>query len=635
MTEQEIELVAHNISVLFEHECLNQASFDLACAHLNWPNKSEFDMTSPYISKFIFLSMVAKANLNQPPECHLSHYGKLLEAFKRLSGFDDEHLFDAGWAPPFPNLITQQRLDQCIKHSSAADDLARIISRLDHAALLTPANEAFALNYLSKMGDSMFGTLTYQLCSISQKETIAIWQQAKHQFQWALNREQTVKQRQASNLEKITANKQLFEKQYADHQTQPNDLTFFKTEYQKYQNKEKLFNIIESYVKDGYFFAEQLHSLHSYMIHFIEHDSSKNLRTALSAGLVTFDELNALCHWSEAHRTYNDDYLRVLLSDDCVKLLQLGLFSVEDIHAFESHHYLRGYIEKQIEDSISVNKAATTIQGLVRGYSSRRQSRLFKDASIAKMELEFRQAAGAGNLKTCRQLLGNKSFSVNAQGAGSGKTALHWAAANGHDKIVDFLLEQKASLIKDSKGMTAYDVTNTPAIRRLLASHFKLSHSSTADMELQFRQAAGRGDVDTCQQLLASQSFSVDAQGAGSGKTALHWAAENGHVDIVYLLLENNASFLEDHLQRTPYDVTNTPEIRRLLTYHFTAYFRENCVTHHVQLTEEEEVYYGFRLTDEVRQDFWQVLQEKKLLPFHEMLKRHKLTVTVTLTVFL
>ncbi len=554
MTEQEVNLVAHNIGELFEHGCLNQESFDLACEHLNWPNKTEYDISNPYISKFIFVSLVAKENLNIPSECNLSHYKKLVEPFKRLSGGEDTG--DLGWKPPYPNLVTQERLNQLIKHLSVAVDFARTITRLAHVNLLTPENEAFTLAYLSKMGDSMFSTLTYRLISKDKAQTLEIFQQARSQLEWAINREQNIGNRQVINLKKIAENQHVFLEQYARNKTQTIDLASFKEKYKGWYNKEKLFQIVTLYVTSGLFSAKQLNSLHHLMLYFITTEFSKNLTSALIEGLVTIEELNELCRWSEEHGTHNDDYLRHLLSDDCIKLIQAGLFSVKDVYAFKSPHELRGYIEKQIkdltvnidaqnqpssqkqpsEDSIRLNKAATTIQALVRGHSSRKKSSLFKDA------------------------------------------------------------------------------TNTAS-------------ASEADMVRQFRQAAATDDLDTCRKLLRSKSFSVDSQGPDSGKTALHWASEKGHVDIVYFLLDENASLLEDNKGLTAYDVTKTPEIRRLLTYHFIDYFRHHSVKDNKPLTENEAVQYGFALTDEVKHDFWSSLQGKSLLPFHAMLKKYHLSV--------
>jgi hypothetical protein len=191
MTDEEVEIVGHNLGELSENGCLNQESFDLACEHLSWPNMSEYDISNPYVSKFIFESLVAKENLNIPSKCHLSHYKNLVEAFKRLSGGEDEG--DVGWQPPYPNLVTQERLNHLMKHSSVASNFAKTITRLTHVHLLTPVNEAFTLAYLSKMGDSMFSTLTYDLLSKNTEQTLQILRVARMELEGAINREQNIK----------------------------------------------------------------------------------------------------------------------------------------------------------------------------------------------------------------------------------------------------------------------------------------------------------------------------------------------------------------------------------------------------------------------------------------------------------
>ena len=464
MTEKEVELVAHNIGELFEHDCLNQYSFDLACEHLSWPNKKEYHLTNPYISKFIFESLVARDNLNMPFECHLNHYEKLLKAFKRLSG--SEYEGDLSWQTPYPNLVTQERLNQLIKHySSVAEDFARTMTRLAHVNLLTPENEAFTLDYLSKRGDSMFSTLTYRLVSKNRVQTLKLLEEAKGELEWAINREQTVGTRKDINLRKIAENQQSFRNQFAANKTQTIDLASFKEKRKGWRDKEALFAIVTSCVMRGLFSAEQLNSIHGLMLS--RTLFSKNLEPALMEGLVTIEELNELCRWSVEHGTHNDSYLEYLLSDDCIQLLRAGLFSVEDVYSFKTHHDLHDYIEKQTKD------LALHIGTQNQPSSQKLPSEDMVFLNEATMARQFRIAAATGDLGLCKRLFESKSFSVDSQGPDSGKTALHWASEKGDVDIVYFLLGENASLLADSKGLTAYDVTKTHEIRRLLAYHFK------------------------------------------------------------------------------------------------------------------------------------------------------------------
>ena len=316
----------------------------------------------------------------------MSHYHGLVEAFKILS--EDV-------------LVTQERLNQLMKHSSVADDVAYTITRLDRVNLLTPENEAFTLAYLSKMGDCMFSTLTYQLLSKDEKETLTVLQKARMRIEWAINREQTVKPRQDVNLQKIVATKRDFQDTFARNKTQTIDLTAFKEKYRKWYNPETLFNIVELYATDGFFSAEQINSSHYLTFSFLTTPASKKLIPALVEGLVTIDEINILLRWSYEHGTSNCEYLERFLDDDCIELTRKGLFSLKDVYAFESPHELRGYIKEQAKN-LTVNigtqnpqssskesqaepkewhQSAIKIQSLVRGYLARKN---IKDLGLSE-----------------------------------------------------------------------------------------------------------------------------------------------------------------------------------------------------------------------------------------------------------
>lgn len=71
---------------------------------------------------------------------------------------------------------------------------------------------------------------------------------------------------------------------------------------------------------------------------------------------------------------------------------------------------------------------------------------------------KLRKAAADGELQQLKRLLSENQLDINASGAGTGKTALHYAVLNNHTDIVEFLLEQPGiKLIKDITHKTPFD----------------------------------------------------------------------------------------------------------------------------------------------------------------------------------
>lgn len=188
----------------------------------------------------------------------------------------------------------------------------------------------------------------------------------------------------------------------------------------------------------------------------------------------------------------------------------------------------------------------------------------------------------------------------------------------------------------NNKSDFSFEATQIQAVIRghLSRKKHSLFHEKVSPMPIPekempqyFRKAAASGDLKTCQELLKRKPSLINIAGPDSGKTALHWAAEKGQVDVVYFLITNNASLLKDKREYTAYDVTTIPEIRRILSYHFKEYFMHNDVIDHNTLTYDEAIQYGFTLSEETSNDCDSTLQEKSLIAFHEMLKNHRLTV--------
>jgi ankyrin repeat protein len=144
------------------------------------------------------------------------------------------------------------------------------------------------------------------------------------------------------------------------------------------------------------------------------------------------------------------------------------------------------------------------------------------DADPARLELanNWQQetplihAAAAGQLEIVKRLIG-KGANISAMTRHDDKTALHFAAENGHEEVVAFLLQSGAQAGQESReGFTA------------------------------FMWACMRGHVRVALLLLehmGAQAQGLEATDTGSGRTALHWAAQEGHEEMVTALLRRGA----------------------------------------------------------------------------------------------
>lgn len=62
---------------------------------------------------------------------------------------------------------------------------------------------------------------------------------------------------------------------------------------------------------------------------------------------------------------------------------------------------------------------------------------------------------------------------------------------------------------------------------------------STGDVNLELVKSAANGDVATCEEVILRKS--ADVNGMFGGHTALQAASQNGHINVVKLLLKQNA----------------------------------------------------------------------------------------------
>lgn len=158
--------------------------------------------------------------------------------------------------------------------------------------------------------------------------------------------------------------------------------------------------------------------------------------------------------------------------------------------------------------------------------------------------LAFLRECRTGNLEAVQKAL-DQDIQINDVDQAK-RSALHVAASEGHDPLVRFLLEAQADVtLKDAKGNTPLNDAvrhhrdSTCQLLREFAPEIGLAlpgKAAAADM----CQAAFDGDLAHLTRLMSNGVPVDDAD--YDGRTALHLAACEGHVEAVKLLLKHKAS---------------------------------------------------------------------------------------------
>lgn len=187
--------------------------------------------------------------------------------------------------------------------------------------------------------------------------------------------------------------------------------------------------------------------------------------------------------------------------------------------------------------------------------------------------LPIHLAAQVGDLETLQLILQMNPTHLNATDVHN-QTPLTWAAANGHLKIVEFLLEKdgidlhvatqcfttnidnemaeaiaqeiakdnNSMTIKANNGKTPLHWTiqnNNPAIAKLLIENGASVNAVTQLGRLPIHFAAQVGDLKTLKLLLVKNPQSLNAKDIYN-QTPLLWAAAKGHQEVVEFLLKQN-----------------------------------------------------------------------------------------------
>jgi len=154
------------------------------------------------------------------------------------------------------------------------------------------------------------------------------------------------------------------------------------------------------------------------------------------------------------------------------------------------------------------------------------------------------------------QLLLNAGAAVDMKD-NSGRMPLSWAAENGHEAVVRLLLNAGAAVdMKDDSSWTPLSwaaENGHEAVVQLL-----LDASAAVDIKDDSGRTplswAARGGYEAVVRLLLDAGAAVDMKDDFSGRTPLSWAAKNGHKAVVQLLLNAGAAvdMKDDFSSRMP-----------------------------------------------------------------------------------
>ena len=154
----------------------------------------------------------------------------------------------------------------------------------------------------------------------------------------------------------------------------------------------------------------------------------------------------------------------------------------------------------------------------------------------------LQNAARRGHHSIVSILLSNAA-NIN-QANNDGSSPLHFAAENGHDAVVAIFIEKGADVNQiDSDGDRPIDVAKTQKIKDMLIALTEEKQESQAVLkavdEAQWFRAAKKGKLALIQQGI-NDKIDVNCRDS-TGRSALSWSANHGHLLLVEYLIKNHA----------------------------------------------------------------------------------------------
>jgi len=172
------------------------------------------------------------------------------------------------------------------------------------------------------------------------------------------------------------------------------------------------------------------------------------------------------------------------------------------------------------------------------------------------------EAAYGGHLEILKYLQQHAKLSV-LEKDNNGFDAIHHAASNGQDDIVDYLLSQGAK-VSDASLQTAAAGGHISTVRKLLGLKVNVNHVEGEYQTTALQMAAYHGDASIVK-LLLTAGAKVDVA-SKNGWTALHEAAEANAIEVIEMLLKAGADAnIKDTEGRAARDIAESDEAKALL----------------------------------------------------------------------
>ncbi|KAF0721179.1 hypothetical protein Ae201684_019211 [Aphanomyces euteiches] len=151
----------------------------------------------------------------------------------------------------------------------------------------------------------------------------------------------------------------------------------------------------------------------------------------------------------------------------------------------------------------------------------------------------LKRASMNGHLNIVQLLLRDFATTIDLQPTALA-IALHDATKNGHIDIVRLLLRQNRIDINFSNQFMGTALQSVAINGLLEIGQLILARDdvSSENVSIASHNAAGRGHIDILRLLLAYHGVNINFQNT-EGKTALHFAAEKGFVEITRILLDH------------------------------------------------------------------------------------------------